>query len=80
MNIDEILLVGKWGLKQRSPHKYTGKIKDKNIEVLAQYKIGRVFVSEFIPNGYLLYIDGVQYKPEKKRITLREIENKFREL
>lgn len=80
MNIDEIMLVVKWGLKKLSPHKYTGNIKGKSVEVLVQYKVGKVFVSEFIPNGYLLYIDKVQYKPEKKRITLREIDNRLKEL
>lgn len=80
MNIDEIMLVVKWGLKKISPHKYTGKVKDKLVEVLVPYKISKVFVSKFIPNGYILYIDNAQYKPEKKRITLREIDTKLKEL
>lgn len=74
MNIDDILFVTKWGLNKTSKDTYEGVIKSKKIKVIARYKLGRVFLKEFIPNGYHLFIDD---KQEGSKLTLREIDNIF---
>lgn len=77
MNIDEILLVTKWGLNKTSKDTYEGIIKEKRIKVVAKYTLGRVFLKEFIPNGYNLFIDD---KQEGSKLKLRDINQIFNNL
>lgn len=77
MNIDEILLVTKWGLSKTSKDVYEGTIKDKKVKVVSKYTLGRVFLKEFIPNGYNLFINEEQVG---SKLKLRDINLIFQDL
>lgn len=79
MNIDDIILVGKYKLVKQSNNTYVGIINNHQVQVKSRYTIGKRFCKDLLPNGYSLIIDGNEHKSDKK-LLLRDIDNLLKSL